>query len=267
MIALLVSLTVVAGAPRGLAVKDSLDLVTRVDARLAKWMTHGGAWKALLATKAEVIAFEEAIPIRLSVADRRRIIDEVLRVQSVKPELRTFVALKALVASLGAQASVSFFDSDGRRCYLSFSTAGHAGRWVLLTGPYTDDRTLEKEVESAKSLDATVTLFEKKDGAWAAADVPAPPPTPPPGCLDVLKKAAKSVVMAEKSYFAERDEYSKDLSALGVDVKSLGVSSVKIELKGSGPTGTFTAEVAGKDGVVRINEQVETTVVKACTAP
>lgn len=42
---------------------------------------------------------------------------------------------------------------------------------------------------------------------------------------------------------------------------------MKITLKGTGPTGTFTAEVALKDGIVRINEQVETTVVKACASP
>jgi len=50
-------------------------------------------------------------------------------------------------------------------------------------------------------------------------------------------------------------------------VASLGVTSVKVDLKGAGPTGSFTANVARKDGVVRINDQAETTVVKACTSP
>lgn len=264
MVSLLVSLTVFAGAPRGLAVKDPIDLVTQVDARLPKWMTHGGDRKALLANRADLMAFVADTPIKPIAAARKREINELLRHQAVKPELRTFVALKALVASLGAQTYVAFFDSDGRRCYLSFSTAGQAGRYVLLTGPYTDDRTLEKEVEWAKSLDATVALFEKTSGAWAPAVIP---PPPPPGCLDTLKKATKAVFIAEKSYFAEMDSYSNDLAKLGVDVKALGVSSVKIELEGVGPTGRFTAELALKDGVVRTTEQGETTVVKPCTSP
>lgn len=259
MIALLVSLTVVAGAPRGLSVKDPVDLVTQVDARLAKWMTHGGDRKALLANKNEVTAFVQTLGVHP--ADRKNIIAATLKEQRDTPELKTFVPVKALV-TVTVQTSLAFFDAEGRRCSFGFTKAGPDNRLVLLGGPYTDDRTLEKEVESAKSLDPSLlAVFEKKDGAWVAIATPTPPP---PTCLDVLKKAAKAVVSAEKSYFAEYDAYSNDLAKVGLDVKSLGVSSVKVELEGSGPTGTFTAEVALKDGVVRINEQVETTVVKPC---
>lgn len=261
MIALLVSLTVVAGAPRGLAVKNEVDLVTQVDERLAKWMTHGGDRKALLANTQELTALVATFPVQP--ADRKGLIAAMLKEQNEKPELKTFVPVKALVR-VTSQTSLDFFDADGRRCSMGFVAVGKEQRLVLLGGPFTDERTLEKEVESAKSLGWTIALFEKKDGAWGPAAIPAPPP---PGCLDVLKKAAKYVVTAEKSYFAEKDSYSKDLSELGVDVKALAVSSVKIDLKGSGPTGTFTAEVASKDGAVRITEQGETTVVKACTAP
>lgn len=261
MFALLVSLSVVAGAPRGLAVKDQVDLVTQVDARLAKWMTHGGDRKALLANKQEVTALVAAFPVQP--VDRKGMIAAMLKEQNDKPELKTFVPVKALVR-VTSQTSLDFFDAEGRRCSMGFAAVGKEQRLVLLGGPFTDERTLEREVESAKSLGWTMALFEKKDGAWAPAVIPAPPP---PGCLDVLKKAAKSVVTAEKSYFAEKDAYSKDLAELGVDVKDLGVNSVKIDLKGAGPTGTFTAEVGLKDGVVRINEQFETTVVKPCTSP
>ncbi|MDP1914767.1 MAG: hypothetical protein Q8L14_00890 [Myxococcales bacterium] len=261
MVALLVSLSVFAGAPRGLAVKDSLELVTQVDARLAKWMTHGGDRKAQLANKQELTVFAATFPVQPD--DRKRLIAAMLKEQNDKPELKTFVPVKALV-TVTSQTSLDFFDAEARRCSMGFAAVGKEQRLVLLGGPFTDDRTLEKEIASAKSLEGTVALFEKKDGAWAAVDLPAPPP---PTCLDLLKKAAKAVLTAEESYLAEKDSYSKDLSELGVNVKDLGLSSVKIELKGAGPTGTFTAEVAAKDGVVRINEQGETTVVKPCAAP
>lgn len=72
MLALLVSVTVVSAAPRGLTVKDPVELVTQVDARLAKWMTHGGDWKAVLANKKEVTAHVGKMPVQP--ADRKAII-------------------------------------------------------------------------------------------------------------------------------------------------------------------------------------------------
>jgi len=261
MLALLVSLTVVAGAPRGLAVKDEVDLVTQVDARLAKWMTHGGDRKALLANEQELTAFAGTLAVHPD--DRNRLIVAMLKEQRDAPVLKLFVPVKALV-TVTNQTSLDFFDAEGHRCSMGFAAVGKEQRLVLLDGPFTDDRTLEKEVESAKSLQGAVALFEKNDGVWGPVALPTPPP---PTCLDVLKKAAKYVVVAEKSYFAEYDSYSNDFAKVGIDVKKLGVSSVKVDLQGSGPTGTFVAEVAWKNGVVRTNERVETTVVKDCTSP
>jgi len=144
------------------------------------------------------------------------------------------------------------------------TTGGKAGgRLVLIGGPLTDDHTLEAELDTAKMVEAKVELFEKKGGAWVPMAIPAPPP---PSCTDELKQAAKAVFIAEKSYFAETDAYSNDLAKIGVDVKALGASAVKVELKGTGATAGFTAEVSLKGGVARVDDgSGQPTIVKPCT--
>lgn len=262
MLSLFVSLAVLGGAPRGLAVKDNADLVTQVDTRLPKWLVLGGDHKALRANKQELTAYAESLPV--VPADRKNIIKAMMEEQTLKPELTTFAAEKALV-TVTSQVSLAFFDAQNRRCSMGFTTTtGKAGgRLVLLGGPMTDDRTLQAELESAKMLEAKVELFEKKGGAWVPMAIPAPPP---PSCTDELKKAAKAVYLAEKSYFAETDAYSNDLAKLGVDVKALGASAVKVELKGTGATASFTAEVSLKGGVARVDDSSgQPTIVKPCT--
>lgn len=261
MLSLFVSLSVLGGAPRGLAVKDNTDLVTQVDARLPKWLVLGGDRKALLANKKEIAAYIDTLPV--AAVDRKRMAAAVLEEQALPSGAQSFDAVKALVRVTGGQTTVGFFDGQGNQCSSGFFsiTGKPGGRLVLLGGPIVDQRTLEAELESAKRLEATVELFEKKDGAWVKLAAPAPPK---PTCTDELQKAAKSVFIAEKSYFAEYDAYSNDLAKVGIDVKSLGVTSVKVDLKGTGPTGSFTAEVVRQGGVARIDDLGAVTVVKPC---
>lgn len=259
MLSLLVSLSVLGGAPRGLAVKNHADLVTQVDTRLPKWLVLGGDHKAMRANKQEVTELVESFPV--APADRKNIIKAMLDEQTLKSERTTFVPVKAVVRR-GNQTDLAFFDAQDQRCSMSFTTTS-AGRLVLLGGPLTDDRSLQAELETGKLTEATVTVFEKQNGAWVEV---APPAPPPPSCTDVLKKAAKAVYVAEKSHFAEYDSYSNDLAKVGIDVKSLGVDAVKVDLKGSGPAGTFSAEVSAKGGVVRIDDSSgQPSVVKPCT--
>lgn len=263
MLSLLVSLTVLGGAPRGLLVKDNADLVTQVETRLPKWLALGGDRKALLANRVEVAAYVDSLPIAL--ADRKRMAAAVLEEQALPSGAESFAAGKAVVRSSGKLTNVAFFDGQGNQCSLGFvSATGKAGgRLVLLGGPNVDQRSLESELETAKMLEAKVELFEKKGGAWVVMAAPAPLP---PSCTDELKKAAKAVFIAEKSYFAETDAYSNDLVKLGVDVKELGASAVKVELKGTGATASFTAEVSLKGGVARVDDSSgEPTIVKPCT--
>lgn len=265
MLSLLVSLTVLGGAPRGLAVKDHADLVTQVDTRLPKWLVLGGDRKALLANKKEIAAYLDTLPV--AAADRKRMAAAVLEEQALPSGAKSFDAVKALVRVKESQTTVGFFDGQGNQCSAGFFsiTGKPGGRLVLLGGPLVDQRPLESELESAKRLEAKVDLFEKKDGAWVPMAIPAPPPPPAPTCTDELKKAAKSVYLSEKSYFAETDSYSNDLAKVGIDVKSLGASSVKVDVKGAAEKATFTAEVAMQGGVARIDDTGAITIVKPCT--
>lgn len=263
MLSLLVSLSVLGGAPRGLAMKDHADLVTQVDTRLPKWLVLGGDRKALLANKKEVAAYIDSLAV--AAVDRKRMAASVLEEQALPSGAKAFVAVKALVRVTETMTTVGFFDGQDNRCSASFvSTTGKpGGRLVLLGGPFVDQRTLESELETAKTLEAKVELFEKKGGAWVPMAIPAPPP---PSCTDELKQAAKAVFIAEKSYFAETDAYSNDLAKIGVDVKALGASAVKVELKGTGATAGFTAEVSLKGGVARVDDgSGQPTIVKPCT--
>lgn len=262
MLSLLVSLAVLGGAPRGLQVKDSADLVTQLDTRLPKWLVLGGDRKAQLANKKEIAAYIDSLPV--APADRKRMAAAVLEEQALPSGAQTFAAVKALVRVTGSLTNVAFFDGQGNQCSLGFvSTTGKpGGRLVLLGGPNVDQRSLESELESSKMLEAKVELFEKKDSAWVVMAAPAPPP---PSCTDELKKAAKTVYIAEKSYFAETDSYSTDLVKIGVDVKALG-ATVKVDLKGAGATASFSAEVSMKGGMARVDDSSgQPTIVKPCT--
>ena len=265
MLSLLVSLSVLGGAPRGLAMKDHADLVTQVDTRLPKWLVLGGDRKALLANKKEVAAYIDSLAV--AAVDRKRMAASVLEEQALPSGAKAFVAVKALVRVTETMTTVGFFDGQDNRCSASFvSTTGKpGGRLVLLGGPFVDQRTLESELETAKTLEAKVELFEKKEGAWGPMAIPAPPAPPAPTCTDALKKAAKSVYISEKSYFAETDTYSNDFAKVGIDVKSLGASSVKVDVKGAAEKATFTAEVSMQGGVARVDDTGAITVVKPCT--
>lgn len=261
-LSLVVSVAVVTAAPRGLPAASSEALLAQVDARLPKWLSGGGDRKALLANEKELKELVATFPI--NPADVKPLLKGLKADQGLKAGQQAFTATKALVSVGGRQTTVSLFDGKGR-CEVSFLEVPKegAGRFVIVVGPLTDERTVEQLLEREKDS-KQVQLFEKKpDGAWAAVAVPAPAP---PDCTAKLKAAAKAVYVAEKSYFAEVDAYSDALEKVGVDVKALGVTSVKVTLKGQGPTGTFSADVAHEDGLVRVTDASgEVSVVKPCT--
>lgn len=256
MLALALTLSLLGAAPRGFAATTPAELVTEVETRLPAWLKGGGDRKALLASPAELDRFAAAIPVQP--ADRKVIAAALLKEQSERPTRTTFSATRALLTRNGPQAQLSFFEA-GHRCTIALLDVGPEGaaRFVLVGGPFTDDRPFDPE-----SDERPFTYLEKKNGAWAVTPVPKPPP---PDCAAVLKQAAKSVFVAERSYFAEMDTYSEALEKLGVDVPSLGIASLKITVVGTGPAATFTADLAYKDGLVRINDKNETTILKACT--
>lgn len=259
MLALIASLSLLA-APRGLPASTPVEFVTQVEARLPKWLTHGGDRKALLANAKELEALVATFP--LNPADVKGILKGLKADQALKPERTTFAASRALVVVDDRQTVVSLFEGT-QRCEVALFAvpAAGSGRHVIVSGPLTDERPFEKVVE--RSTEKTVTLLEKRDGAWTVAVIP---PPPPPDCTAKLKRAAKDVYIAEKSYFAEFDGYGDALDKLGIDPKAMGVTSVKVTLKGAGPTGGFSADVALEDGVARVTDASgEVTIVKPCT--
>ena len=104
-------------------------------------------------------------------------------------------------------------------------------------------------------------VLEKKDGAWATGAVP---PPPPPDCTGVLKSALKTIFTAEKAYFAEKDAYSNSLSKVGVDVKTLGITSAKVSVAGAAPQQTFTIQVGLKGGIMTMDDKGTVLTVADC---
>lgn len=135
-------------------------------------------------------------------------------------------------------------------------------RYVLLGGPRTDMVTIADEVDRGREHEKMMVFAEKEKGVWHTGSLPKPPP---PSCESVLKKALKAIYTAEQSYFAEKDEYSKSISKIGVDPKTLGVSSVKISVAGAAPAQTFIIQVGHESGaLMTMNEKGETGVIAPC---
>lgn len=261
MLALALTLSVLAASPRGFAAAHSSELVTQVDTRLAKWLTGGADLKSLLANPKELEGY--FLSLGVTPAEVKKMVTASVSQQLEKPELQKFAATRALIAYSGKSATVSLFDESAHRCDVPLLAVGTeaAPRYVLLGGPQTDARTVESVVESGKMTQSMLVFLEKKGGAWSSGSLPMPPP---PDCTAVLKRALKSIFVAEKSYFAEMDSYSNSLSKVGIDPKGLGVTSVKVSVAGNAPVQTFTIQVGLEGGVMKMDEKGELSVVSPC---
>jgi hypothetical protein len=262
MLSALFTVTLFTAAPsRGLRVSNDVEFVTQIESRLAAWLVGGGDREAMLATADELRDHFRALGVGAS--DLPAMVTRAKAEQAAHAELSSFTATRALVAVKGRDTSLTFFDAEGHRCEVPFAALASA-RYVLLSGPRTDTRSLEDVVGDWKSAGrVTLKLFEKRHDAWVAA--PLPPP-PPPGCDALLKKAAKAVFAAEKSHFAEHDRYSNDIEQLGLEPKALGIRTIKVSLTATAETSSFTAELALGDGVAQVTEQNEVTFVTHCTS-
>ena len=262
MLALALTLTVLAAPPRGLPAAHTMELVTQVEQRLPGWLLGGGDRKALLATPKELEAF--FVSGAMKPTDLKRVVERAVNEQAEKAELAQFTATRVLLAYTDRTATLHFFDAGGHRCEVPMFQVGTqaAPRYVLLSGPLTDTRTLESVVESGKAAKSMLVFAEKQDGGWTTGSLPTPPP---PDCMTVMKQALKTIFTAEKSYFAEFDAYSNSLSKVGVDVKTLGITSAKVSVAGAAPTQTFVIQVGLRGGVLRMDDKGALTVVGDCT--
>ena len=258
MLALALTLTVLA-APRGLPAAHSVDLVTQVDNRLPKWLT--GDRKALLANAAELKSY--FLSLGVAPADTASRVAAALAEQQDKAELQQLTANRVLIEYADRLTQLSYFDAAGNRCVVSLLSVGTEAspRYVLLDGPRTDSRTIEAVLESGRQRKSMLVFAEKKDGAWFTGTLPQPPP---PDCTAVMNKALKTIFTAQKAYFAEHDAYSNSLTKVGVDVKTLGITSAKVSVVGA-PEQTLTIQVGLAGGVMRMDEKGATTVVTPCS--
>ena len=261
MMALALTLFVVAAPARGFAAAHSSELVTQVDTRLAKWLTGAGDRPSLLAHPKELETHFLSLGVKPGEVNSR--VAAAVAEQSGKAELQQFTATRALIAYLNKAATVSFFDESAHRCEVSLLAVGTeaAPRYVLIGGPRTDARTLESLVDGSKSGEATLVFLEKKDGAWSSGSLPAAPAA---DCAGVLKRALKNIFDAQKAYFAQKASYSNSLVKVGIDAKILGVTSVKVSVAGSAPSQTFTIQVGLEGGVMKMDEKGEMSVVTGC---
>ncbi len=261
MLTLLLALTVNAPPARGFTAAHSVELVTEVDKRLAKWLTHEGDRKALLANEKELENYFLALGVKKP--DTKAMIAASLKEQGDKPELKSFAGTRVLIEyDHNSGVKLHFFDASNR-CEVSLLNLGTEAkpRYVLLDGPRTDAKTIDSILENGRASQSMLVFAEKKDAAWATGSLPAPPP---PDCTATIKNALKAIYVAEKSYFAEKDAYSNSIAKIGVDAKSLGISSVKISVAGNAPEQTFIIQVGHKGGLMTMNDKSEVGVIAPC---
>ena len=258
MLTLALALNVLCAAP-GFAVVHSVDLVTQVDRRLPKWLTGEGDRKALLASAKQLEAYFASLGLKPT----PEILAAAVKEQAELPEVKAFAPTRVQLEYTGKGATLHFFDEGAQRCVVTLFNVGTeaAQRYVLLDGPRIDSKTIESQLERGRADKSMLVFEEKKDGAWNTGSLPMPPP---PDCTMTMKNAMKTIFVAEKSYFAEKDAYSPSLSKVGVAVKSLGVSAAKVSVKGAAPAQTFVIEVGLDSGVMQMNDKGEVTLVGAC---
>lgn len=262
MLALALSLTILAAPPRGLPAAHTVELVTQVEKRVVKWLTGAGDRQALLANAKELEALSRSRGVKPD--EVKATVAAAVKEQADLPELKQFSATRVLVEYAGKATTLSFFDESGHRCEVPLFSVGTevAPRYVLISGPRTDARAIEDVAGEGKAASSMMVYAEKKDGAWSTGSMPRPPP---PDCKTVLEKALKAIFTAEKAYFAEHDAYSNSLTKVGVDAKTLGITSAKVSVAGAAPQQTFTIQVGLGAGLMRMNDKGEISVVDACS--
>jgi hypothetical protein len=261
MLALTLTLTILAAPPRGFAAAHSVELVTQVDKRLSKWLTGEGDRKALLATPKELEA--HLLATGAKPAEVKAQVAAAVAEQGAKAELQQFTASRALIEYDGKTSTLNFFDEGGHRCVVSLFAVGTeaAQRYVLLGAPRTDSRPLPEVLQAVRAKGHLV-YAEKADGAWSTGSLPKPPP---PDCTTVLKTALATISAAEKDYFKQHEAYSNSISKLKVDLKALGVTSAKVSLAGHpGPDQTFTIQVGLEGGLMKIDDKGSISIVSDC---
>lgn len=261
MLALTLTLTVLAAPPRGLPAPHSVELVTEIDKRLPKWLAGEGDLKALRANPKELEAHFLSLGVKKP--DVAAMVAATVKEQADKAGLAQFNGTRAFIEYVGKAATLHAFDEDGHRCEVALLAVGTeaAQRYVVLGGPRTDTKSFEAVAEQLRQDKEMVVFLEKKDGAWFTGAVP---PPPPPDCTGVLKNALKVIFTAEKSYFAEKDAYSNSLSKVGVDVKTLGITSAKVSVAGHAPQQTFTIQVGLKGGLMTMDDKGTVLTVADC---
>ncbi|MFO0595981.1 MAG: hypothetical protein U0228_11765 [Myxococcaceae bacterium] len=243
-----------AAPPHGLESQDVGKLVTGLEQRLPKWLKHQGDRKAQLATKKEIEAFAKTVE-GLTEADQPNIINGMLSDQALKPSKTAFSgADRAVVILSKGSGSVNFFNAT-ERCTIELIRMVNSDLLVVAAGPLIDDRPFAKVVDATESADKTIVYFEKKEGAWTPAKLPTRAVIPPPDCTTMLRNAAKTIYVAEKSYQAEFDKYETSLEKLGVDQASLSGATAKITVTGTGEKAAFSAELKKGAGLVKIDEK------------
>lgn len=261
MFALALTLTVLA-APRGFPAAHSVELVTQVDKRLPKWLVGEGDRKVLFANAKELEAFFMSVGVKQP--DVKKMVQDSLQEQAEKPEAQKFTTTRALITYAGKQTNVHYFDGEGRSLVVGLFSVGTeaAQRYVLLGVPRIEERTIESLVDSGRAASSMLVFLEKKDGAWFTGSLPKPPP---PDCTMVIKNALKAIFTAEKAYFAEKDAYSNSLTKIGIDARSLGISSAKVSVAGNAPDQTFTVQVGLENGLMKMDDKGTLSVVSDCT--
>ncbi len=260
MLALALTLTIVTAAPRGFPAAHSIELLTQVETRLPKWLTGEGDRKDLLANPKELEKFIAGLGPKGE--QLKTMVTKAVADQAELPEQKTFTPSKVLIQYDDRQVTLNFFDGTGHHCLVPLLTVGTEAkqRYVLLDGPRTDEKTIQDVLDAGRAK-AMMVFAEKKDGTWSTGSMPKPPP---PDCTLAIKKALKTIFTAEKAYFAEHDAYSNSLSKIGVDAKTLGISSVKVTVAGAAPQQTFTIQVGHDSGLMKMDEKGTVSVVADC---
>ena len=260
MLALALTLTVLTATPRGFPAAHSIELITQVETRLPKWLTGEGDRKDLLANPRELEKFIGALGPQSE--QLKTMVANAVAEQAELPELKTFTAAKVLIEYDDRKVTLNFFDGTGHHGVVPLLTVGTEAkqRYVLLDGPRIDGRTIQEVLEGGRAKSMMV-FAEKKEGVWFTGSMPRPPE---PECTRVLEKALKTIFTAQKAYFAEHDAYSNSLSKIGVEVKTLGITSAKVSVAGAAPQQTFTIQVGLDSGLMKMDDKGTVSVVADC---
>ena len=239
----LLSLTL-AAAPRGFDVREPVSLLVELEKRLPDWLRSEGDRHLHLATPEELKAY---------VGGRDELLPELLAEQRAPPGTTTFRgAMRAFIDKGADHVLVSFFDARGQRCALFLISS--ADTYVVASGPKVDRRPFEEVAFDRKMI------FEKSQNGWTRH-----PPYGALPCGESLRRAARAVFFAEKTFFAENGRYTASMGVLDeVDLPT--GAAVKVTLTGSKSDPHFNASVRMDGGEVAISDSDGSpTLVRECS--